>query len=77
MCLVNSNQKFPKEILKKYKQENAEPVVDNLVSSKKKKVVRADVLSARLHKKDKSDLIKRSFIRHNPDKLAKALMSIL
>jgi uncharacterized cofD-like protein len=76
-CLVNKSKAFPKGILKRYKAEKAIPVADNLKSSKKTKVVRADFISNEVYEKPESDVLKRSLIRHDPDKLAKAILSIV
>lgn len=76
-CLVNKSKAFPRGILKRYKSEKAMPVFDNLKNTKKMKVVRADFISGEVYVKPKSDVLKRSLIRHDPDKLAKAILSII
>lgn len=75
-CLINSNHKFPNSIITKYKQENAQPVKDDMRLNDKR-IVRGDYLSAKEYKRTKNDLIRRSFIRHDSDKLAKAIVSLL
>lgn len=77
ICLMNSNHNLPLPIIKKYKQENAYPVKDDLKRDASRKIIRCDLLSAKVYKRSKNDLIKRSFIRHDPDKLAKAIIGIM
>lgn len=77
--LVNNDTSYSPEILEKYKEENSIPVEDDLDNFPlgDTKVVRADILSDKIIEPDKGDTIKRSIIRHDPEKLAKALASII
>ncbi|TSC75228.1 MAG: putative gluconeoproteinis factor [Parcubacteria group bacterium Gr01-1014_30] len=72
--LVNSRT-LPKPALKKYKKAEELPVVDNLEDSYFK-VVRGDFLSLKETKKVPGDVLKRSLIRHDSDKLAKVLIKL-
>ncbi len=72
--LVNSKQ-LSKAALKKYAKANEFPVVNNLADSYFK-VIRAAFLSGKETKKVRGDVLKRSLIRHDSDKLAKALISL-
>ena len=76
-CLVNSTKIFPNGILRKYREEKAYPVKDDLGSGDGMKLVRGSFISRRVFEKPKSDKLKRSLIRHDPKKLAKAIMSLL
>ncbi|MFC1600498.1 uridine diphosphate-N-acetylglucosamine-binding protein YvcK [Patescibacteria group bacterium] len=77
-CVVNKGQKFPQGVLTRYRQERAYPVKDNLGrSSKKLKIIRRNVIAGKVYKKAKSDKLKRSLIRHDPTKLARAITSII
>lgn len=76
-CLVNRSKVFPKGILERYKLEKAAPVSDNLKDTKTIKVVRSDFISNEIYEKPSSDKIRRSLIRHDPNKLAKAILSII
>lgn len=76
-CIVNKNDSIPGEILKRYEQEEAYPVVDDLEDNKKLKVVRGNLISKQIYNKPKSDLLKRSLIRHDPEKLAKAIVELI
>ena len=77
--LVNNNLKFPPLILKKYQQEQSFLVKDDL--GKKSvggpKIIRADLLAKTIYQKAKGDKLQRSMIRHDTQKLAKAIMNLL
>jgi uncharacterized cofD-like protein len=76
--LVNSTKRYPPGVLKRYKEERAQPVVDDLGKMNKTvKVVRADLVSDTIYSKAAGDSLKRSLIRHDSDKLAKTIMSLL
>jgi uncharacterized cofD-like protein len=74
--LVNDG-KIPKEALIWYKKVNCEVVIDDLESKVSPKVVRSDFVSGEVYKKSGSDILTRSLIRHDPDKLAKAIIGLL
>lgn len=74
--LVNTNWKFPKGIMARYKQEKAYPIKDDL-TAKDAKVVRGNFVSGKIYNQAKSDKLKRSLIRHDPEKVAKKLVSLL
>lgn len=76
-CLVNSTKIFPNGILKKYREEKAYPVKDDLGNGDGVEVVRRSFISRRVFEKPKSDKLKRSLIRHDSAKLARAIMSLL
>ena len=76
IVLINS-EPISKKILERYSTgKKSFPVVDNL---KKEyfKIVRANVAGNREVKKVAADGLQRSLIRHNPDTLAKILISLL
>lgn len=76
--VVNKNQKFPPSILKRYKEEKAFLVKDDLEKNKDFKVVRKDLVCCdKVYFKTQSDKLKRSLIRHDSDKLAKTLIKLL
>jgi uncharacterized cofD-like protein len=74
--LVNT-QRPDKEAIKWYGKHNEEPVVDDIVSTNYFKVTRRKLLSQDKIDKKNQDNLKRSFIRHDPQKLAKAVISLL
>jgi len=77
--LIHNNGKFKREILKRYESEKAYPVIDDLnnVTTPKLKVIRKDLISNAVYEKDKGDKLHRSLIRHDSDKLAKAISQLL
>lgn len=79
ICLINKNGKFPTNIMKRYKEEKAEVVKDDLQNfeNKKLKIIRRKFVSKRVFEKSKSDKLLRSLIRHDPDKLAKVITSLV
>ena len=77
IVLVNKGDKFPKRILDRYKEESAFLVKDDLGNPANYKVIRRSLNSERIFEKPKSDTLIRSLIRHDPAKLAKALISLL
>lgn len=74
--LVNNDLSFPKMILKKYQEEHTFLVKDDL-SGSGCKIVRAALLSRQVNQKSQADRLQRSMIRHDPDKLAKALLELI
>lgn len=77
VCLVNRTKNFPRGILARYKEERAYPVKDDLGKSNSLRVIRRSFVSDKVFEKPKSDKLKRSLIRHDPAKLAKAIMFLL
>ena len=77
-CILNKSSRYSKKMLSKYKKENAEPVKDDLKNYKgKTKIVRKSVISGKTYTKSKGDRLERSLIRHDSDKLAKAVVELL
>lgn len=66
---------LPKDILQKYRLENAEPVVDD--TFKDDRVVRTDLLASEEIKAESGDNVRRSLIRHDSDKVAQAIQRLL
>lgn len=76
IVLINSLRKIHGSILKKYKAEKAEMVRDDLKKSKIK-IVRKPLVSDKVYKKFQSDKLTRSLIRHDSERLAKAIVDLL
>lgn len=74
--LLNTG-KVPDEALTWYAKTGSEPVKDDLTSAHGIKIVYGDFVDTEIHKKNPSDRLIRSLIRHDPDKLAKAIISII
>lgn len=77
VCLVNSKSDFPSSILKRYVEEQAHPVTNHLQSTPTLKVIHKDFVSNTIFTSPKSDKLKRSLIRHDSAKLAKAIYELI
>ena len=75
--IVNNSAKFPKDVLVRYKEETAFPVKDDLDKDFKTKVIRGNFIGDKVYERSTSDKLVRSLIRHDSDKLAKAIFSLL
>jgi len=78
-CLINKSNNISPSLVKRYKEEKAVIVKDDLVKENypKTKIVRRSLISNKTYKKKKSDTIKRSLIRHDSTNLARAIVSLL
>lgn len=74
--LVN-NAPIAKHFTDAYAKQGEFPVEDDLENNASYRVVRQDLLADEEHSKSLGDTLKRSFLRHHPKKLAKALVSLL
>ncbi len=77
---VNNNFNFPNKALKAYEKEKARPIEDDLEVGHiqpKVKIIRTDLLSEKVPKREKGDKLSRSMIRHDADKLAEEIMKIV
>ena len=76
-----NNKKPGRELMKRYKNKKELPIEFQNERNRKRnyRIVQADMLSDAKPKYSRSDVLAqvRSFIRHNPRKLAKILMTIL
>jgi uncharacterized cofD-like protein len=72
--LVNS-QSIPAKIIKKYAQMDEHPIKDNLGSNSR--VIRRKLLAKTKIQKSQSDLVKRSFLRHDSQKLAQIIFQLI
>lgn len=79
VCLVNKKISVPAGIVERYQEEKAEFVVDDFDSShnSKPRVLRGEYNSDIIHEKSPGDKLARSLIRHDPDKLARAIYSLV
>lgn len=77
VCLINKKLKMPGSILKRYKEEKAHAIKDDLISRRNFRVIRRGLVSDGFYEKSASDKLVRSLIRHDSKKLAAAIMSII
>lgn len=73
--LIN-NQKISPEILKIYRQNNEIPVEDDLKMFDNIKILRDDLIDNRKIAKDKNDIVYRSILRHDSEKITQVLKKI-
>jgi uncharacterized cofD-like protein len=72
--VVINNAVLPAEALAKYAAEQAVPVEDDLGTDPR--VVRAKVLQPAEIEPENGDVLKRSLLRHDPEKLAKVVVNL-
>lgn len=78
--LVNNDTFYPTSALRKYKEQQSIPVVDDLDEYNLPttiQIIRAPVLSKKEVEPEKGDSSKRSIIRHDSKKLSKVLVEII
>lgn len=75
--VLQNNRKLPASILKRYAQFGEFPIVDDLDTLKDVHIVRDDIIAIEAIKKSSGDMLRRSLIRHDPDKLAKVIMGTI
>lgn len=73
--LVN-NQKISQNILKAYYEYNEIPVEDDLKMFNNIKILREDLIDNRPVSKNQSDIVYRSILRHDSEKITKVLKKI-
>ncbi|MCL4354863.1 YvcK family protein [Patescibacteria group bacterium] len=76
MILVNKKNPSDKT-LKWYKRFSEEVVIDDLQENDKYKIIKKNLIKDVLIKQDKADKYRRSIIRHDPQKLAKAVIDLI
>ena len=72
-----NNESLPVDILEAYYKQHEFPVNDDLRDKKDQVIIRENFLAPKEVKKKSGDVLKRSLIRHDPDKLAQAIVGIL
>jgi len=75
--ILLNNRKLPPAALPQYSKEHALPIVDDLQKTSEYKIIKADLLSPVIVKQKKQDVVQRSLIRHDIQKLAKSLYKII
>jgi uncharacterized cofD-like protein len=75
-ALINKG-KINKEFLERYEKKGDFPVEDDLRETKYLQVIRNDFISNSPVKAEKGDILPRSLIRHDAEKLGKVLYSIV
>ncbi len=78
--LVNNNTNYPKAALRAYAEMDNFPIEDDLKIGQVNpnvRIIRTDLLSDKLPKKEKGDKLFRSIIRHDSNKLRKAILKVV
>ena len=73
--IIINNQAIPAKIIKAYQKLKEYPVNDDLANDPR--VIRKPLLANSTFKKPKTDSLKRSLLRHDSTKLAKAIIGLL
>ena len=73
--IILNKQPIPQDIIQIYQQQEEHPVKDDLGSDNR--VIRLNLLADSTYQKPKSDTLKRSLLRHDPKKLAKAVIKLV
>jgi len=72
-----NNAPIPASILKRYRRVHAVPVANNLQNNAPYKIISSDLLSLKAIRHEKGDLLKRSLIRHDPEKISSMCMKVM
>lgn len=75
--VILNNAPVPPSALAIYAKSHEQPVADDLDNSARRLAKRADLISHQFTSKAKSDTLIRSLIRHDSEKLARELISIV
>jgi len=73
--IIINSQLLPQRILRAYRKLEEYPVIDDL--GEDKRVIRRPLLVKSAYQKPKSDVLKRSLLRHDSKKLAKTIIGII
>jgi len=75
--VIINTEKMPKSILRRYQEEKGHPPMDDIRPSRKYRVIRRHLLAGEIVGRKGEDIVKRSLIRHDSDKLANVLAGLL
>jgi len=73
--IIINKQPIPQSVIRAYHQQQEYPVKDDLYSNKK--VIRKNLLAQSTYQKPQSDTLKRSLLRHDSNKLAEVIISLI
>jgi uncharacterized cofD-like protein len=73
--LVNNGQ-IPESAYKRYLEDGEDVIKDDLNDNSKRRIIRRDLVAGGVVKRDKGDVLVRSLVRHDSEKLANELMNI-
>ncbi|MBD3281866.1 uridine diphosphate-N-acetylglucosamine-binding protein YvcK [Candidatus Uhrbacteria bacterium] len=75
-AVVINTAPVPKPVLERYMQAGEHVIEDDLGEPGNPRVAREDVLSDTIARPKPGDMLKRSLLRHDPDKLARVLLDL-
>ncbi len=75
--VILNSATLPPKALEKYGKAQEAPVVNDVSETGKPKIIKADVVSRQFTAKAKSDTLIRSLIRHDSEKLAEVIMTLV
>lgn len=76
-CVFINNALIPKATLVRYRKVHAEPVKNDFTGNEPFQTVACDLLSPKIIRRVKGDTLRRSFIRHDGEKIASLCMKVL
>lgn len=76
-CVVVHSGKFPQEAIERYAEKKEYPIEDNLNEKDGYMLVRDNLIFDGTVERDKGDTLVRSLIRHDAEKLAKVLYTVI
>ncbi len=74
--LIN-NKELPKDVIERYYEEDKDVPVQDDLQDNGFQIIRNDFLASDPVKKKSGDVLKRSLLRHDSDKLAQAIMEVI
>ncbi len=75
--VLANNSALPEDILDAYSKENNYKVINDLESTERCRVIAVDLLADEKVRLVSGDLVKRSLIRHSPEKLTREISKIV
>ena len=73
--IIINNEHIPKKFILKYKKVGEEPIFDDLKEDGR--VLRAPLIHKNFIFKDKNDILKRSILKHDQEKIKKIILKII
>ena len=75
--VIYNTKKPPSSLLRKYADEGEPVRFSANAGANRRTFIGTNFLAQELYKKQKADMLRRTLIRHDPDKLAKKIMALL
>jgi uncharacterized cofD-like protein len=75
--VITNTAAIPPKVLAAYRREHEHPIVSDLHPDAPFQVIRAPIIKTTRVKSQRGDHLRRSYLRHDPDKLARLLIQIM